>query len=280
MNGYVDQAKAESFGPVSKAESFAYSVIKLGGSILEDPTLRAAALSSIASAWRAGESIVVVHGGGKKIDSSLAELGIPKQVHRGLRITDDRTLEVVVGVLAGVVNKMLVGELAALGIPAAGISGADGSTLLADVHPAVDLVRLGNVGKVAHANAALIQAISSRGFLPVVASVAIGRGGKLLNVNADAAAAAIAVALNARNLVYLTDVEGLLDEYGQLVPSLTADVAQQLVEHSVIKGGMLPKLQSAVEALTGGVEKVLIAGAQYHQTAVLHGNGGTHLVAA
>jgi acetylglutamate kinase len=99
-------------------------------------------------------------------------------------------------------------------------------------------------------------------------------------VNADAAAAAIAVALNARNLVYLTDVEGLLDEYGQLVPSLTADVAQQLVEHSVIKGGMLPKLQSAVEALTGGVEKVLIAGAQYHQTAVLHGNGGTHLVAA
>lgn len=255
-------------------------VIKLGGSILEDPAQRAIALGSIADAWRAGEPVVVVHGGGKKIDSSLAELGIAKQVHRGLRVTDDRTLEVVVGVLAGIVNKMLVGELAALGVNAAGLSGADGSTLVADLHPPVDLVRLGHVGKVAHANGALVQAIASRGFLPVVASVAIGRGGKLLNVNADAAAAAIAVALSARQLVYLTDVEGLLDDHGRLVPSISADVARQLVEHSVVKGGMLPKLQSAVEALSGGVEKVLIAGAQYHQAAVLHGNGGTHLVAA
>src|SRR2546423_6787355 len=106
-------------------------LVKLGGSLLDDPQRRESALAQIANAWSAGEQIVLVHGGGKHIDALLARLGIPKRTHAGLRITDDETLPVVVGVLAGVVNKMLVSELSVLGVRAAGISGADASTLFA-----------------------------------------------------------------------------------------------------------------------------------------------------
>lgn len=255
------------------------TVMKLGGSILEDASLRAMALRTVADAWKSGEALILVHGGGKKIDASLAALGIPKRTHKGLRITDEATLEIVVATLAGLVNKTIVGELAAMGVTAAGISGADGGTLLADPHPKLDGIDLGRVGKVTSANATLLQAIAAKGFLPVIGSVALGRGGQLLNVNADAAASAIAVAAGARQLVYLTDVDGLLDDHGQLVPAITADSARMLVELSIVKGGMLPKLQSAVDAVSGGVPKVVIAGPAYHAS-VLDGIGGTHLVAA
>lgn len=255
-------------------------VIKLGGSILEDAALRSAALDVLAKAWNGGEPIVLVHGGGKKIDAMLASLGIPKATHRGLRVTDDSTLEVVIAALAGVVNKGLVAELSAKGVAAAGISGADGNTLRADLHPPIDGFPLGHVGRVTSASPALIQAIASKGMLPVVGSVALGRGGQLLNVNADAAAAALAVALGARQLVFLTDVAGLLDDHGRLIPSISADSARQLVDYSIVKGGMLPKLQSAVEAVAAGVEKVVIAGPQFHAAALTGGEGGTHLVAA
>lgn len=256
------------------------TVIKLGGSLLENPALRHLALDSIAASWKAGESVVLVHGGGKKIDSVLEALGIPKRTHRGLRITDEPTLEVVVSVLAGTVSKTIVGELAGIGVTAAGISGADGATLVADVHPPLDGISFGKVGRVASANASLIQGIASLGFLPVVASIAVGRDGQLLNVNADSAASAIAVALGARQLVFLTDVAGLLDDRGRLVPSITADSARMLVEQSIVKGGMLPKLQSAVDAVSAGVERVVIAGPDSHGTALTGGEGGTHLVAA
>src|SRR5947208_16242002 len=113
-------------------------VIKLGGSLLEDKSRRTAALSAIAKQWKHGEPIVLVHGGGKHIDAKLATLGIPKRTHAGLRITDDVTLDVVVSVLAGTVNKMIVSELTAMHLRAAGISGTDGSTHAADVHEPID----------------------------------------------------------------------------------------------------------------------------------------------
>lgn len=256
------------------------TVIKLGGSILDDAAARAGALSAIANAWNEGEPLILVHGGGRKIDAMLVALGLEKRTHKGLRITDEPTLEVVVSALAGVVNKMLVSELAARGVTAAGISGADGGTLAADVHPSIDNISLGRVGRVTSSNPSLIHAIASKGILPVVGSVALGRGGQLLNVNADSAAAAIAVATGARQLVFLTDVPGLLDDRGHLVPTITADSARMLVEQAIVKGGMLPKLQSAVDAVSGGVGKVLIAGPQYHAAALSGGIGGTHLVAA
>lgn len=242
-------------------------VIKLGGSLLDDAVRRADALENIVAAWHSGEQIVLVHGGGKHIDTALAKLGIPKLTHAGLRITDDATLDVVVSVLAGSVNKMLVAELTSLGILCAGISGADAETLIADVHPPIGGVNLGHVGQVVSSNPTLAISLLNAGILPVVSSVAQGPMGALLNVNADSAAAAIATAVGASSLQFITDVAGLLDSNGSVVPSLTASDVQQLLESDIVTGGMKPKLQAALGALAAGVSSI-------------HIGGGTQLVAA
>ncbi len=243
-------------------------VIKLGGSLLEDAARRAEVLRRIAKAWKRGEALVLVHGGGKHIDAHLARLGIPKRTHAGLRVTDDATLEVVVAVLGGMVNKMLVSELARLDVNAAGISGSDGQTLTADRHPPIDGVDLGHVGRVRSSDPTLIRAMIAAGILPVVSSVAAGPRGALLNVNADSAAAAIAAGVTASSLVFLTDVAGLLDGNGAVVPSLDADDARALLATNVVSGGMRPKLEAALQALASGVTSIRI------------GEGGTSLVAA
>lgn len=255
-------------------------VVKLGGSLLEDATLRAEALGAIADEFKSGGELVVVHGGGKRIDATLAGLGIEKKTHRGLRITDARTLEVVIATLAGVVNKMLVSELHGAGVAAAGISGSDGETILAELHPPIDGVDLGFVGKVTSSNPTLINAIAATGFLPVVGSVAVGPGASLLNVNADAAAAAVAAALGAERLVFLTDVEGLLDQSGSVVSSLDVAGIERMLGSAFVTGGMQPKLRASLEALQGGVGEVVIAGPARHRAALHGGTGGTHLVAA
>ena len=233
-------------------------VIKLGGSLLEDTARRAQSLASIASAWKDGEQIVLVHGGGKHIDALLARLGIPKRTHAGLRITDDETLPVVVGVLAGVVNKMLVSELAALGVRAVGVSGADGGTLFAVRRSPFAEVDYGHVGDVQQCDPALIHALLGQGFLPVVSSVASGTEGSLLNVNADAAASAVAAALGASSLTFITDVAGVLDAKGVVVPSLNIRKVQSMIKTNVVTGGMRPKLQAAISAVRSGVQSVLI----------------------
>jgi len=245
------------------------NVIKLGGSLLDDPVRRAEALHAIASHWKNGDEIVLVHGGGKHVDANLKRLGIPKRTYAGLRVTDDATLDVVVATLAGSVNKMLVAELAAIGVRSAGISGCDASTLSAELHPPIDGVDLGHVGSVTGGDPTLLRAIVSYGILPVVSSVAEGPHGTLLNVNADSAAAAIAVALGADELIFVTDVAGLLDETGNVVAQLHADEAEALLGTSVVTGGMRPKLQAALHALGSGVRRITIGE-----------EGGTNLVAA
>ena len=247
--------------------SHVMKVIKLGGSLLDDAARRADALENIVAAWHSGEQIVLVHGGGKHIDTALAKLGIPKRTHAGLRITDDATLDVVVSVLAGSVNKMLVAELTAMGILCAGISGADAGTLVAEVHPPIDGIDLGHVGRVTSASSKLAAAMLNEGILPVISSVAQGPMGALLNVNADSAAAAIATACGATSLQFITDVAGLLDGNGSVVPSLTANDAQVLLANEIVTGGMKPKLLAALGALEAGVPSI-------------HIGGGTQLVAA
>jgi acetylglutamate kinase len=242
-------------------------VVKLGGSLLDDAVRRAAALSTIVEAWHRGEQVVLVHGGGKHIDARLIELGIPKRTHAGLRITDDATLKVVVSVLAGTVNKMLVAELTALGVRAAGFSGSDAGTLVAEPHPPIDGIDLGHVGKVVSANRTLIRALLTYGVMPVISSVAQGPNGTLLNVNADTAATAIAESLGARALHFITDVPGLLDADGKVVARLTADEAHAFLASNVVSGGMKPKLEAALRALARGVGSISIG-------------GGTELVAA
>ncbi len=256
------------------------SVVKLGGSLLENAMMRGQALEAIAAAFTSGERLVMVHGGGKEIDRNLAVLGIPKRTQGGLRITDPATLDVVVSVLSGAVNKSLVGQLQERGVVAAGFSGADGGTLFAEFHPPVDGVDLGFVGRVVSCSPALVEAILGAGLLPAVASIALGRDGVLLNVNADSAASALAGALKAQRLVFLTDVEGVKDASGRVLDRLTAAEIRYLLGSSVITGGMRPKLQACLEALEAGVGEVIIAGPERHTTVLVDGKGGTHLVAA
>lgn len=256
------------------------SVVKLGGSLLEDPERRARALAAVASRWVAGERLVLVHGGGRRIDAALASLGIPRRICQGLRVTDAATLEVVIAVLCGGVNKSLVAELTARGIRCAGISGLDGGTLQAEPHPAVEGVDLGFVGAMTSADSALAQALLGSGFLPVLAPVAAGPGGEALNVNADSAAAALAAALGAERLVFLTDVEGLLDARGCRIEHLDANGLAALREAEFVTGGMRPKLEACARALEQGVPTVCIAGPGRHGTVLVDGVGGTRLVAA
>ncbi len=245
------------------------TIIKLGGSLLDDVDRRAAALRTIVDRWNSGERVVLVHGGGKHVDAALAKVGIPKRTHAGLRITDDATLAIVVSVLSGSVNKMLVAELTALGVRCAGISGCDGATLVAERHAPIDGVDLGHVGHVTGSNRMLVRALLTSGILPVISTVAQGPNGTLLNVNADSGAAAIAVAHGAAMLHFITDVPGLLDAGGNVVPRLTAKDAHAMVASGVVSGGMRPKLQAALTALEAGVGAISIGE-----------EGGTNLVAA
>jgi len=252
-------------------------VVKLGGSLLEDAVPRANALAAIAARWTSGENVVVVHGGGKRIDASLQALKIPKKTYRGLRITDPETLDVVVSILSGLVNKSLVAELRSLGVTAAGVSGADGETLWAEFHPRLDGVDFGYVGRVTFSDPRLIRAILGAELLPVVASVALGREGTLLNVNADSAASALASALQAERLVFLTDVEGVLDSGGKVVEAMGPDATWDLLNSGAVAGGMRPKLVACLEALKAGVSQVVIAGPGRHASALAEGIGGTRL---
>jgi acetylglutamate kinase len=255
-------------------------VVKLGGSLLEDPTRRRASLLAVAQHWSASGLLVVVHGGGKKLDVQLAALGIARRIHDGLRITDAATLESAVGVLAGIVNKSVVAGLRELGVPAAGLCGVDGGTLVAERRMPIDGVDFGFVGAQARGHAALPRAILAAGMLPVIAPIAAGRDGGLLNVNADEAAAAIAAALGARRLVFFTDVEGVRDTSGRTLARLATREAESLLSGTGVEGGMRPKLFACLAALRSGVEEIVIAGPKRH-AAVLRGEeGGTCLVAA
>jgi acetylglutamate kinase len=258
------------------------TVIKLGGSLLDDASRRAAALQKIVARWNRGENIILVHGGGKHIDAALAKLGIAKRTHAGLRVTDAATLDVVVSVLGGTVNKMLVSELTTLGIRTAGISGCDGATLIAEKHADLDGVDLGHVGHVTGSNRLLVNALLTSGTMPVVSSIAIGRDGALFNVNADSAASAIAVAHGAKELLFLTDVAGLLDASGAVVPHLTSVGVEAMLSGTAVTGGMKPKLHAALAALQAGVVEIRIAAPAtdnaQHDAEPNH--GGTTLVAA
>ena len=263
------------------------TVVKLGGSLLVDPIRRRAALDAIALQTRrrrrrgAGSGpLVVVHGGGKLIDSWLSRLGLPQRIHHGVRITDEPTLDVVTAVLAGLVNKMLVAELAARGLRAFGLSGIDGGLLTADPMHADGQVDFGHVGRVTSCNPEPVRRLLETGHLPVIASLALGPAGEILNTNADAAASAMASALIASRLVFLTDVEGLLDQRGRRVARLNAASARVILESPAVTGGMRPKLSACLQALAAGVDQVLIAGPGQQERALLRGTGGTRLVAA
>ena len=223
-------------------------VVKIGGG-----ALAGGALEDLSKLLSGGRRIVLVHGGGRQLSRMLDALGIQSRFHEGLRVTDEATLEVAEMVFAGAVNKSLARELNDIGVPAAGISGTDGPTLLAEPLP-----ELGRVGGVTRVESGLIEALWRGGFVPVVAPLCLGPEGTY-NVNADSAAAALAVGLGAGHLFLLTDVDGLLEE-GETVETLTPGECEGYVESRLAAGGMVPKLRAAAEAARGGVKARIVNG--------------------
>lgn len=230
-------------------------LVKLGGTLLDSPASRDALAAQIAQARSANVDIVVVHGGGKQMTRYLAERGVESRFVNGLRVTGPETIDAVLKVFAGTVNHELVAALNRGGALAVGLSGID--ALLAEavqMDPA-----LGAVGRVTNSNPAVLNALVENGFVPVVACVAGDRDGNIYNVNADQMAVACAAAFAASQLIFLTDVDGVLDGDGQPRSVLTAEESRRLVADGIATGGMQAKLNAALAALEGGVGQVRIA---------------------
>ena len=230
-------------------------LVKLGGTLLDAADSRHRLAHEIAAARSAGHEIAVVHGGGKQMTRYLAERGIASAFVGGLRVTTPETLDAVLKVFAGTVNHELVAAISRAGALAVGISGIDSFLVEAEqMDPA-----LGAVGRVTRCNPALLHLLTANGYVPVVACVAGDRQGQVYNVNADQMAVACAAAFGARQLIFLTDVEGVLDGAGLVRPLLTAADSRQLIADGVATGGMQAKLNAALSALSAGVEQVRIA---------------------
>jgi acetylglutamate kinase len=226
-------------------------VYKVGGPALEDPAL----LSALARELRAGTGhAVVVHGGGRRIEQTLRALAIESRFIDGRRETSPAAMEVVEMVLSGAINKSLAAGLTQAGTPAVGLSGRDAGIVRARVHPG-----LGRVGIPERVDPAPLRALWASGLLPVLSPVAAGPGGEALNVNADEVALAVASALGAQALVYLSDVDGVRAAAGP-VPTLSAAEAERLVQDGTIAGGMSLKVRVALEAASAGIPEVTIAG--------------------
>jgi acetylglutamate kinase len=235
-------------------------VIKYGGSAMTEAALQESFVRDVVLMKYVGMNPVVVHGGGPQIDEMLRELNIQPRKVEGLRVTDDRTMEVVEMVLGGRINKRIVSLLGRQGGRAVGLSGIDDGLLLARKAPPVQTksgpVDTGRVGEIYEVRPAVLNALIGAGFIPVIAPLGIDKEGNSLNINADTAAGEIAAALKAEKLVLMTDTKGVCDREGQLLPSLTAAKIAQLRAAEVITGGMIPKVECALAALSGGVSKV------------------------
>jgi acetylglutamate kinase len=224
-------------------------VIKIGGSTLGEGD---STVPDIIDLWKQGARPVVVHGGGKVISDWVGKLGIHPEFIRGLRRTDEATLDVAIAVLAGLVNSQLVAEFQANGADATGISGVSGGLLQAEVLDP----DLGYVGKIVKANAKPIETILNSGSIPVIAPTALhlfpaGSGeDRILNVNADTSAGHIAKAVGADQLVFQTDVEGVLDARRRLIPRMTRGQARDLIAGGIAAGGMIPKIEACADAVS------------------------------
>ena len=242
-------------------------VVKYGGAAMDRAGLAASFAQDIALLQSAGITPVVVHGGGPQVTHMSARLGIETTFVDGLRVTDAETLDVATMVLAGKLNKEVVGSLVSGGVPAVGLSGIDGGLLLARRQVAPDL---GFVGEVVHVNGDVLRTLTERRFVPVVASIAVDETGQAYNVNADVVAAELAIELGAEKLVFINDVPGLIGPNGDLLSELSAQQCLDLLaQGGVVEGGMIPKLESAVDALRAGVTRVHLVDGRVEHSLVL-----------
>jgi acetylglutamate kinase len=230
------------------------ALIKIGGSLLDDPASRGDIARQIAEVAASGVSVTVVHGGGKQMTRFLEERGIQSRFLGGLRVTTDDTIDAVLKVLAGTVNTQLVAALCAAGTRAVGLTGIDAGLATAEqLDP-----ELGFVGRVVASDPAVLNALSDAGLLPVVACVAGGANSQVFNVNGDSMAVAMASSWGVDRLIFLTDVSGVLDDKKVIIPVLTVECCRNLIDTGVATGGMQAKLNAATDAVAGGVREVRI----------------------
>src|ERR1700752_4487174 len=232
-------------------------VIKVGGAALEDAATLRKCAKAIAELAQDGHRVAVVHGGGSALTRVLKQLGKQSEFVSGLRITDAENPDVALMGLGGMVNKKLVAAIQAAGMPAVGFCGGDGMSFRARGKH-IRGKDLGFVGEICFAEPCWIEALWQQGGIPVLASLALGADGEYYNVNADEMAAACAAACHANTLIFLTDVPGVKDATGSVMPWLSTKQAAELAAGSIISGGMLPKLQACGQALKQGVGRVRI----------------------
>ena len=234
-------------------------VVKHGGNAMTSPELKDAVMSDIVLLGLVGIKVVLVHGGGPEISDMLKRVGIQSRFVNGLRYTDEETAEIVRMVLAGKVNKGLVSSLEHHGGNALGLCGSDGQMLKVKKLEASE--DLGYVGEITDVNVKVITDALDNGFIPVIATVATDEQGQVYNINADTAAARIAAALGAENLILMTDIRGLLQDKNDestLIPEVHVSEVPFLIKQGIISGGMIPKIECCVEAVRRGVPKAII----------------------
>ena len=246
-------------------------VVKFGGSAMENPANVESVLDDITFMECVGMKVVVVHGGGKEITRGMEEAGIASSFVRGLRVTCERSMEVVERVLKTEINPRIVRLLNQKGAPARSLHGDEifQVSRMTEVDPATgETLDWGFVGEPGEVRTGPIYAMLAEGLIPVITPLGIGPHGRMHNINADVAAAAVAKALKARKLAFLSDVPGLLrdpQDPSSLISTLRLDEIESLVEQGIVSGGMLPKIRSCIEALEAGVRKVhLIDGRMFH----------------
>ena len=250
---------AQPFGQLENSHNGTI-VVKIGGSTLgsHDTTIE-----DLIALQRDGVQPVVVHGGGKSVTDWMEKQGVRTRFVKGLRFTDEPSLDIVVAVLTGLINKQLVSRVLSLGGKAIGLSGVDGGILQAEILDP----DLGYVGRVTQVNTEPLRAAVDAGFMPIIAPVAIRLGegeSMLLNVNADTAAGEIAAALGVQKLVFMTDVEGVLDSSRRLIPRITERQAKALMSSNVIAGGMIPKIGACLMNVGDGRTARIIDGRKPH----------------
>ncbi len=243
--------------PYIKRYSGKIVAIKYGGNAMIDEKLKEQVMEDIALLWLIGVKVVLIHGGGPEINDLMKKLGKVPQFVDGLRVTDKETVDIVEMVLAGKVNKSLVTLLQTKGGNAVGISGIDGGIIEAKMKDE----RLGFVGKITNINPKPITDLLENNYIPVISTVASDGEGNVYNINGDTAAAFIAGALGAERLIMMTDVAGILrdiNDPASLIPEITVDEANKLYDEGVISGGMIPKVNCCIDAISHGVQNVVI----------------------
>jgi acetylglutamate kinase len=253
-------------------------VIKYGGHAMVDEQLKEDFAKDIALMKYVGLKPVVVHGGGPQINQVMDRMGIRPQFVRGMRLTDEDTMSVVEMVLGGKVNKSIVAQINRHGGQAVGLTGKDGELILAEkmriVHREAEdappeIIDPGLVGKVTRINPRVIHTLVEAGFVPVIAPVGTGANGETYNINADLVASHVARALSALRLIYLTDVDGVLDREKKLIPTIQIGDIQKLIDDGTISGGMIPKVEYARAAVDASVSKVQIINGKKRHAVIL-----------